>query len=396
MPLQAQAGNVEVTALFRPDPTNPMVNRFTNTTPSSGYCAHFWAHCQANNLFSLELPLGPFPMTTGQAVPANHTDPRRGAYLKVPSEWRRLAVKNEKGDEADLEIRISGVGGRADHGGDVVKLTGGGTYENLWSTGRWHRAPAPCVSGGGLNGTSFYVVFMWMVPENAGACATTALFDLPRFEYRYLFFGYELRTPNPLQMSAGIYRGSMTYTVGPGLDFDIGDAVRPHDSLATIDFVLGVEHALKIDLPPGGNRIELVPQGGWQAWLQRNRRPERLFRDQTFNLSSSTRFKMKLECQYSNGDNTCALYEPASGHGVPLNLAVTFPAGITDGAGQPINRRPLFRDGTGTELFESGFYVDRKPATLHFEIDRETVEQMLTGPGKTYAGNVTVIWDSEV
>lgn len=396
MPLLVQAGNVEVTALFRPDPTNPMMNKFTNTTPSSGYCAHFWAHCQANNLFSLDLPLGPYPVTTGQAVPANHTDPRQGAYLKVPSEWRRLAVRNEKGDEADVEIRISGIGGRADHGGDVGQLTGGGGYNELWSTGRWHAAPAPCLSGGGLNGTSYYVVFMWMVPENAGACATTALFDLPRFEYRYLFFGYELRTPNPLQMSAGIYRGSMTYTVGPGLDFDIGDAVRPHDSLATIDFVLTVEHSLKIDLPPGGNHVELVPQGGWQAWLQRNRRPERLFRDQTFILSSSSRFKMQLECQYPDGGNTCAIREPVSGHAVPLNIAVTLPPGMADASGQPVNRRPLLLDGTGTQLFEPSYYVDRKPATLHFEVGRDAVEEMLIGESKTYAGNVTVIWDSEV
>ncbi|WP_228734149.1 hypothetical protein [Pseudomonas anatoliensis] len=395
-PLWAQAGNVEVTALFRPDPTNPMVNKFTNTTPSSGYCEHFWAHCQANNLFSLTLPLGGYPVTSGKPVQANHPDPRQGAYLKTPSQWRRLSVTNESGDEASLEIRISGIGGRADHHADVVELTGGGGYNQLWSTGRWHAAPAPCVSGGGLNGTSYYVIFMWMVPENAGACATTALFDLPNFNYRYIFFGYELRTPNPLKMPTGTYRGSITYTVGPGLDFDFGDAVLPNDSLATIDFVLSVEHTLKVEIPPGGHRIELLPQGGWQAWLQRNRRPERLFRDQTFSISSSSRFKMQLECQYGDGSNTCLIRDPVSGDAVPLNIAVTLPAGMIDAGGQPVNRRPLLRDGTGTELFEPAYYVDRKPATLHFEVGREAVEQMLTGEGKTYTGDVTVIWDSQV
>jgi hypothetical protein len=396
VPLVVEAGSVEVTALFRPDPGNPMVNRFKNTTPSGGYCEHFWAHCQSNDLFSLLLPLGGFPQTTGVAVPANHPDPRQGAFLKVPSEWRQLTVTNEQGDIDDLEVRISGIGGRADHYANVVELTGGGNYEHLWSTGRWHNAPFPCMSGGGLNGTSYYVVFMWMVPENAGACATTALFDLPRFEYRYLFFGYELRTPNPLKMSSGTYRGSITYGVGPGMDFDLGDSVRAHDSSVTMDFVLSVEHTLKVEVPPGGNRIELLPQGGWQAWLQRNRKPERLFRDQTFNLSASSRFKMQLECQYSQGGNTCALYEPVSGHGVPLNISVSLPSGLTDATGQPVNRRPLLLDGSGTELFQPGFYVERKPGTLHFEIGREDVGEMLTGPGKNYRGNVTVVWDSEV
>lgn len=396
LPFLAEAGSVEVTAMFRPDPSNPMINRFTNTTSSSGYCQNFPAYCQQSGLFSLSLPLGGVPQTTGRAIQANHTDPRQGAFLKVPSQWRRLEVTNEKGDVDELEIRISGIGGRADHGGDVVKITGGGNYEQLWSTGRWHRAPSPCVSTGGLNGSSFYVIFMWLVPENAGACATTALFDLPELHYRYLSFGYELRTPNPLKMASGTYRGNITYSVGPGMDFDIGDAVIPHDSMVTINFTLSVEHALKVEVPPGGNQVELLPQGGWQAWLNQGRKPTRLFRDQTFNISSSSRFKMNLECQYSDGGNTCALWEPKSGHNVPLNVSVTLPNGLTDASGQAVNRRPLLRDGSGTELFQPGFYVDRKPGTLHFDIAREHVEQMLRGEAKTYSGNVTVVWDSEV
>jgi hypothetical protein len=120
-----------------------------------------------------------------------------------------------------------------------------------------------------------------------------------------------------------------------------------------------------------------------------------LFRDQTFNLSASSRFKMQLECQY-NGGNECSVYEPASGHAVPVNVFVSLPGGITDASGLPVNRRALSRDGSGTELFMPGYYVDRRPGTLHFEIGREQVEEMLTGSGKTYRGNVTVIWDSEV
>lgn len=140
----------------------------------------------------------------------------------------------------------------------------------------------------------------------------------------------------------------------------------------------------------------MVPQGGWQAWLQRNRRPERLFRDQTFNISVSSRFKMQLDCQYGDGGNECLVREPESGGAVPLNISVTLPSGLTDAAGQPVSRRPLLRDGSGTELFQPGHYVDRKPGVLHFEIAREKVEEMLTGVGKTYSGNVTVIWSSEI
>ena len=51
----------------------------------------------------------------------------------------------------------------------------------------------------------------------------------------------------------------------------------------------------------------------------------------------------------------------------------------------------------GTELFQPTFYVDRKPSTLHFEIERDEVEKMLKlGESRAYSGNITVIWDSEV
>ncbi|CRM46436.1 hypothetical protein [Pseudomonas sp. 25 E 4] len=389
----AQANTVDVTAEFRPDPTNPMVNRFKNTTPSTGYCEWFHAFCNPRGFFSLSLPFG-LPQTTGGPVPAKHTDPRQGAYLKVPSEWRNVTVTNEQGDSAQLDVRISGIGGRADHGGDVQVITGGGGYNELWNTGRWHNAPTPCIPTGGLNGTSYYVVWFWLVPENAGACATQAQFDLPELHFRYLSFGYELRTPNPLSTPAGIYRGSQTYTIGPGLDFDFGDRVLPVGNTVTLNFVLDVDHILKVEVPPGGNRVQLEPQGGWQGWLQNGRKPTRLFRDQTVNLWASSQFKMTLECGAPMG-NTCSVRN-AAGHQVPLDVAVTLPPGLSDAGGRLVNRLPLRLDGSGTELFQPSRYIDRKPSTLHFEVQADSVAQMLEQPGSTYNGDVTVVWDSAI
>jgi hypothetical protein len=153
---------------------------------------------------------------------------------------------------------------------------------------------------------------------------------------------------------------------------------------------------LKVDIPPSGNRILLEPQGGWQSWLEQGRKPTRLSRDQTFNISASSRFKMSLQCQYYS-DINCALWEPASGHAVPLEVSVTLPDGIVDAAGQPVSRRRLRRDGVGTEMFRPHIYLDRKPGTLHFEVPREAVQEMIhPGTSRNYSGNVTIIWDSEV
>jgi len=168
----------------------------------------------------------------------------------------------------------------------------------------------------------------------------------------------------------------------------------PTDDTLTFNFTLDVDHHLKVEVPPGGNRILLEPQGGWQAWLQNGRKPSRLFRDQAINLWTSSAFKMTLECPEPLG-NTCSVRN-AAGVQVPLDIAVTLPNGMSDAAGRPVNRLPLRLDGSGTELFQPTHYIDRKPSTLHFEIKADAVEQMLHHPRSTFSGTVTVVWDSQV
>jgi hypothetical protein len=49
------------------------------------------------------------------------------------------------------------------------------------------------------------------------------------------------------------------------------------------------------------------------------------------------------------------------------------------------------------QQFQPGFYVDRAPGVLHFEIPANQMDFMLQpGVSSTYTGNATVIWDSEV
>ncbi|WP_433738886.1 hypothetical protein [Pseudomonas putida] len=382
----------EITATFTPDPTNPLKNEFVNTTPESGVCTfHIPAICKQMNIFTIRAP---FRADAISPILANHTDPRQGAMWKVPSEWRDLQVTHTATGEVEtVQVRIAGIGHRWDIRPGVSAWEKPGVIS--WSN-QWRQAPAPCTGTGYIAAATNLALFFWLVPEGAGVCSRQPGSDISSFWYSNIEYAYAIKTPNPLKMSSGQYTGSINYTMGPGADFDFGDVMIPNDNLFTFNFTLDVQHALKVEVPPGGHHVELLPQGGWQAWLNQGRKPTRLFRDQTFNISSSSRFKMRLECQYTNGGNTCSLLEPKSGHDVPLNVSVSLPNGLVDAAGQPVNRRPLLRDGSGTELFQPGFYVDRKPGTLHFEIARDQVEQMLTGVGKTYSGNVTVVWDSEV
>jgi len=396
----ANAVSRDISAIFRPDASKPNLNQFTNTTPVSGYCTVFPADCAATKIFSIQVPI---TFNSVSPIQANHTDYRQGATFKVPVNWRTAQVTHAgTGETETVEVRFSGIGSRYRLPTSVLNLIGNPdisitlAHNRLWGGygNSWVNPPSPCgYSGhGGLDARTYR--FFWKTRVEA-ACSKKASFLIPSFTYDYLDFAYELRTPNPLKMSSGLYTGSLTFSIGPGQDLDMGDVMIPSDPVLTFDFRLTVEHTLKIEVPPGGNRIDLVPQEGWQSWLNSGRKPTRLFRDQRFHISASSRFKMGLECQYVSG-NTCAISETDTGHAVPVDVSVTLPDGLTDAAGQPVNRRQLRLDGSGTELFQPGIYVDRRSGTLHFEVARSHVEAMLDTGAKAYSGNVTVIWDSEV
>lgn len=389
MSLPAHALVQDITAVFRPDPTNPMNNKFKNTTAHSGVCAwHVPARCEALNTFSIRSTS--FSANLVEPIKTYHEDPRKGAYFKVPSSWRDVQVTHvASGETETVQVRIAGIGTRWDVPGVGVWAT----TDRSWNY-YWHNGASPCQGVNYLAASTTYALFFWIVPEGAGACAVTPGMDISRMSYRHLEYGYELRTPNPLGMSAGEYRGAMTYSIGAGGDFDFGDVMMADDNALTFNFTLQVEHILTVTLPPGGNRVELLPEGGWQAWLNRGRQPSRLFRDQTFNIFASGRFKMKLECGLAIG-NTCGLRNGA-GDQVPLQVAVSLPFGLNDQYGQAVNKLPLRLDGSGTELFQAQHYVNNRPGALHFEVEREDVKSMLEQPGSTYSGLVTVIWDSEV
>lgn len=211
--------------------------------------------------------------------------------------------------------------------------------------------------------------------------------------FDYLDFTYELETPDPLKMSSGHYTGSLNYAVGPYGDFDFGDVLIPNDSMLTLNFNLDVQHTLKVDIPPGGEKVQLVPAGGWQSWLQAGRKPVRLFRDQTFNISASSRFKMFLQCSISDG-RVCFMADRDLILTAPLKVSVSLPGGLTDTSGRPVQRQELLTEG-GAVIFQPGHYVDRKPGTLHFELEKPD-NFFLPGAPKHYFGSVTVIWDSEI
>lgn len=106
---QIEAKVLPITATFNPDPNNPQKNEFKNTTPNRGFCSDYPVICQNYGIYSQRSHVtnelfGP--------IEANHSDVRKGAMIKAPSNWRRLTVRERAtGEEATVEVRIAGVGG---------------------------------------------------------------------------------------------------------------------------------------------------------------------------------------------------------------------------------------------------------------------------------------------
>lgn len=392
----AEAVTQEIRALFTPDPANPQRNEFVNKTPESGYCEYYPQICRNSNTFSLRLMTrveSNRPMSAGGS-------PRNSAMFKVPANWRRLTVTNRQtGSVETVEVRIAGIGSNYVLSDTAANLTGASNapdgHNALWKGYGWVNPAPPCeTTGVGFLGASTYA-FFWKTPS-VTPCVKTANFEIPGMSYGYLDFAYELRTPNPLGMSSGLYTGSLSYSLGPGGDFDFGDIMIPNDPDLTLDFVLDVQHTLKVEIPPGGEKVRLVPAGGWPSWLHAGRKPVRLFRDQTFQISASSRFKMYFECE-AWPPLECVLKDAIGRRPVELQVSVSLPNGLTDQSGQPVKRHRLHPGPNGAAIFQPGFYVDRAPGVLHFEVPKEEVEWMLGAQVESpYTGRVTVIWDSEI
>ncbi|MGG7598243.1 hypothetical protein ACQ4OD_14540 [Pseudomonas sp. WC1] len=209
-----------------------------------------------------------------------------------------------------------------------------------------------------------------------------------------LSIGFDMNIPPPYRLKAGTYRGSITYRIGPGGDFDFGNDVSnlSGDSL-TVNFELDVQHAFMFEFPPGSERAVLEPRNGWQAWLAGGKAPQRLYRDLPFRVWSTGPFKVYKLCQYDTGAK-CAIKNDG-GEQVPVDVAMSLPAGVQH-LGQSVERLALPTGRPAALQFEAAMPTLNRPGQLHFEVGRNDVQDMLKHPGSTYTGQVTVVFDAEL
>ncbi len=381
----AQATDVHISAEFRPDLDNPNQRDFINTTPWSGVCAgvHL-ATCISNGWWSIDMRV------RGTKLGDGARDWGRGSFFIGMPGPRRVTIVSEDGrDSHPLDLHIIGA---------AMRLTDAAQdgSRNPASLGGALGCRIGLTNGSALNYSAMRMFLREDGGEGSSACSLHWL-DANDFDIRELDLVYRLTTPKPLTMRSGVYRGSTTYTVGgtgQGADFDLGNDVTLTDSSVTVHFTLSVQHAFRLDLPPGSERALLSPRGGWSSWTDHGVAPGVLERELPFSISSSGKFSVFLQCQYPQADGRCGIRsEVEDALDAPLDVSVTLPGFRELQSGAAAVDVALSAQGV-PPVFGAEAVIIGRPSRLRFAVQGEAVRAMLQRPGAHYRGDVTVVFDA--
>lgn len=378
----ACAANVDIDFEFVPDGGAPN-KKFINKSSITGICAEHPDKCAAPHTGSSKVNVrfnsGPIYDLRENTV-----------QFRIPSA-SRFSVKGVNGKQYSVTLHIRGVGARYDLSpATVLSITGKNPpegHKSLWAGGWFQDINAPCRAVPGLdsgNSMGFYS-FFWYGPEGA-VCGKKTRYSLPRLFLDSMNFIYEVDTPNPYEMDAGIYEGLINYNVAT--EFEPGYFLTPYQSNISVKVTLRVTHVLRVNIF-GGNKVVLSPPSGWDNWESSGRPPTLLYGKTDFRLDASSPFTVKLQCEVTLiGD--CGL-KNTTGKIVKIGTFFYPPEGVMDDAGgsEFSYRLSAFKP----KKFNVSKYVSAM-GWLSFEIPASAFPSMQTGT--TYSGTVTVIWDSQV
>ena len=371
----AGAAEVTVSARYHADPSG----KFENTTPKGTFCNRFEAYgYNCGDKYTFDLP---FDFTKN----ATHGSPslRERIYLKYPA-GRVVTVTNEHGVSHDVTMRFEALSytARVLDGDRIWGFSpGGGCARHVHRFGEWEGS------------------FLWKITDIAQPCYVMLTPSTPprppqNFEMTELGAAVELVIPPPHGMPKGTYRGQVTFSVGPGGDFDFGDGVTDlADSSLTFNIELDVRHDLFMQFPANSDQAVLEPPGGWGNWLGGRGVPGKLYRDLPFRIWNTGALKVYKQCQYDNGSH-CAIRE-SGGHEVPLHVALTMPGELAH-RNAPIERLAIPTGEAAALDIDALKVAWNRPAALHFEVVRDDIPAMLNHPGSRYEGLVTVMFDADL
>ncbi|EIK95997.1 hypothetical protein PMM47T1_13595 [Pseudomonas sp. M47T1] len=383
------ASELAITAEFVPSASAPNNTKFVNTTPLSGYCHGNNSHCRPGD-FTVMFAL------TIQREWVNPGPIEGHNYQRVDGDWKTVHVDGDINlQSVPLRFRLNLLARRYQLGTLAPGGVGGGIGRIANASGISGSSQGGCRGRVGAGHSTQYS-FAWGVPLGMVTCARGPTLD-PLGPYtgtvNQVSVGYELETPNPFALPNGIYRGSVTYTVGQGQQIDLGTGTY-NDSHVTFNFELKVQHELRVDFAANSDRVMLEPDGGWVQWLHGGSAPTRLSRVHPFQIWASAPLKMYLRCDEPMG-NQCSIREPHSNHQVPIVVAVSLPGTLVHN-GTAVQALPLPVGEGQAFRFESVAITAARQGRLHYSVEAPHVAAMMRNTGRQYSGDVTIVFDAQM
>ncbi|MEX6285702.1 hypothetical protein AB6F89_22430 [Providencia hangzhouensis] len=395
----AHSVTINLTAKFTPAINNNNSDGvFTNTTPQSGYCAEFPDSCPGE-MFSVNLPLS----TTISAPIVAYNEPRDGPYFNFPKTTKTLAVMNQNtGESFNVMFRIT----------NYSAMNGKNIGQHDWTTSSFVYSPSGggCGYGGMGWHTAGWYFFMWTALNNTNPCYKISTIDRTEPSKFYdMSIGYSLVAKDSLlTVGSGIYTGKLSFTVGPGGDFDFGDNYQASDSVVDINLILSVNHDLIVTTTPESRALSLQPcsagkvcteeQGkqNWERWMITKITPQLTARSD-FRLSSTGAFTAYLQCEYIQGEH-CAIKSDNNGQLVPVKAYLSMPDNIINQqTNSTVLRAPMAinKDILNNTFLTRDIGSNRK-GSIDFLVTQQDVDTMLMTRPDTYRGTVTVIFDPQI
>lgn len=403
--MAVSAGTMEVTATFSPSMDNPENNTFTNTTAQSGFCAKWPKDCDGMHSLATGIELTPLKGLT----PSDQ--PRDSLFFKWPSSYRSVEItNNQTGEKKTVKFRIEAFSGNytANNDSRIYEWGGGNQAFSIFPKGGCTNQSAGYIVG------ATQVAWVWRIPAGNLGCYGITSVDRPVGDDAFInnvneiSFGYSMIAPNPLEMSAGSYSGSVEYSVGPGGDIDFGDNFQPSVSMMDINFTLAVNHELKLETTTEDHKVALYPcasangcteeegKANWERWSITRITPQ-LTGKSNFSLSSSGNFTVYLICEHESGTG-CAISSDKTGEVVPVKTFLTLPVNITDiQSGTTVVHKELFTGfDTSRNVFHTDTFASGAKGSIDFNVDKRDVGNMLKNAPDTYRGSVTVIFNPKL
>ncbi|HFK2925761.1 TPA: hypothetical protein ACGY8I_003039 [Aeromonas hydrophila] len=377
-----QAAVVKVTAEYKPAVYEADNGTFVSTTKCVKTSEGMWLSSCRGSVMSLDSLLFSLKTKVKRNVKKDFSSIKDSFVSLGSSGNKTMTVTSDKGQQFSVLFKPDKLGVHFD---SIVNADDGWEiYNTAFTNPKGGCRYLEREVAGYINLTSWIV--LW--GDVGGKSCYTGLSVDGTSDIQAMFFGFKITPPSPLKMPNGIYTGSIILSVGQNKDIDLGNGVY-EDNQLIIELTLKVQHQIKVEFPPGGDKVVLQPPGGWHDWIYRGkaRIPPYLIAELLYRLWSSSDFNVWLNCQYAIGE-VCMLNNERLGMQVRLDVI------YVNKSKEEISLKHGVKKLFSASL--RGPYFINEERSIIFKVQEPVLALMMEYPGSTYKGNVTLIYDAAI